>query len=325
MSIQQIEQYCGYSTLYTYKKLRRMRMNGWIIGETIHGNYKHGVRYQGKYFRISVPGIKILQEKGLPISHLAHHLKVNHIRVPYLLMTNDLFVDLARYGWSLVDSRDTKKRFQLNRKDGIQGLLKHEVTKIEYGIYVFLKGSTYKTIEGAIQEIHKYSYISDFMLFTRGSETFNKLASRLLENDNGNTVAKKSSIKLFPHTFGRQYLRHFWDEEQVLSYVERTYGIRRIEQMDRSEAAWDGMTTIVEYMDEEMYFINLMDSDLKKIFEIRQYRQEKYEKDGRKVLVLSQIPNHKEWLSEVHHVEYLTVDHRALASYMAEESKERQE
>jgi len=37
----------------------------------------------------------------------------------------------------------------------------------------------------------------------------------------------------------------------------------------------------------EKYLVNLLDTDLVKIYNIRQYRKEMYELDGRKVLIIS--------------------------------------
>ena len=313
LTTEQIERMFGMSRWYTYRKLRILREGRLIMSEPVRGYAK---KNQGKYHRISETGISCLKKQGMFVERQAHHLKVDDRMLPYLLTTNDLIVDLGKYGWGLTDSRDTKKRFSLNRSDNIQGLLEHGEENVEYGVYVFLRRTSEKNLQKTIRELRDYEDIGDYLLFTRGMESFLAIVEGLLSQEM--VVAKRNSIKILPHSFGRLYLRHFWNEKQVFAYAEQKFGIRMIRRLEPDEAMWEGMNTIVLHEGEEKYFVNLMDTDLKKIFAIKQYRKEKYEQDGRKVLVLSQIEQHRDWLSDIHHIDYVDVIPTELSEYLEE-------
>ncbi|KRG16848.1 hypothetical protein ACA29_02915 [Lederbergia galactosidilytica] len=82
-------------------------------------------------------------------------------------------------------------------------------------------------------------------------------------------------------------------------------GVGFKEELQGEAVKQDGLATVVWHEGKEKYFVNLLDTDLKKVFNMRQYRKEKYMQDGRHLLVLTQNGFHRELLEEIRHVELL--------------------
>ncbi|KIL74700.1 hypothetical protein SD78_1769 [Bacillus badius] len=330
LSTKQIEWMFNLSRWYTYEKLQTLRNRRLILSEPISGIKKKG--NLGKYHRISETGIACLKKQGVLVERQdkpirpAHKLKVSKWMLPYLLATNDLVVNLSDYGWKLTDSRETKARFGFNLGDNIQGLLKHRSSQQEYGIYMFFEHTSKKNIQKMIGEITRYKEIHHFIIFVRGKNIYREVINHLQEDEKA--VPKSRSLKILPHIFGINYLRYFWNEEQVLAYAERCLGVHVLKRLSPVETRWSALNTIVEHNGEEKYFLNLLDTDLSKIFSASQYRKERYEAEGRKLLVLKlkdknieqakneeEIEVKKDPFSHIQHVEYIDVTFDQLADY----------
>ncbi|KRG13890.1 hypothetical protein ACA30_13200 [Virgibacillus soli] len=315
MSTDQISRMFGMTTGYTYKKLHLLRRRKLVVSQPIRG-YVPRQRSQGKYHRISETGITCLKKHGMIVERQAYQLKVDKYHLPFVLLTNDLLVDLEPYGWVLSDSRETKTRFNLNRSDNIQGMLLNRHTLNEYGVYILSRNSSAKNLQKAIREIGDYEQIADYLVFTNGRESFETIVKGLLAEDDGSVVGKRKSIKVLPHGFGRKYLRHFDDETKVLEYAIMELGVGFKEELQGEAVKQDGLATVVWHEGKEKYFVNLLDTDLKKVFNMRQYRKEKYMQDGRHLLVLTQNGFHRELLEEIRHVDYLEVHPREVDEYL---------
>ncbi len=316
LTTEQIARKFGISMPYTYKKLYMMRKKKLLHSEPISG-YLNKQRSQGKYHRISETGISCLKKQGMFVERQAYQLKIDKYHLPYVLMTNDLLVDLEPHGWELSDSRDTKARFRLNRSDNIQGMLLNTHTRNEYGIYILNANMGPKNLQKTIREVGDYDQINDFLLFTSGSQTFETIVKALLEGDDGKVVAKRHSIKVLPHVFGRKYLSHFDDEDKVLRFAVSELGVSFKERLKGPSICHDGLDTIVWHEGEEKYFVNLLDTDLKKIHHMLRYRKESYREDGRKLLVLTHVDLHSKLLKEIFHIDYLAVHPSRVVDYLA--------
>lgn len=85
-----------------YKKIRILRNSRYISTHPISG-YLANQNRQGSYHRISEIGISCLREQGVPVERRADELRVNIRRLPFPLSTNDVMIDLERYGWEMND------------------------------------------------------------------------------------------------------------------------------------------------------------------------------------------------------------------------------
>ncbi|MFC3041607.1 replication-relaxation family protein [Virgibacillus xinjiangensis] len=308
LSTGQVSEFHGMSMPYTYRKLNILRNTGYIRSEPIRG-YIRGQSRQGNYHRISEAGIACLRKQGYPAERRADDLRVRRFHLPFVLTTNNILIKLEQAGWTVQDSRDVKKQYRLNRSTNVQG----RVTTpdgMAFVIYTFLHSTSAKNLQKIIREMEQHRFFDTYAFFTKGQESFSQVVDRLMDS---RVITECKSLKVFPQTFGINYLLAFRaNEEQVIR--ELAYrGILHVPASETDNTARghpDGLSQIVRYQGEEMYFLNLLDTDLIKIKHILQYRKDRYERNGRKVLVLTHPglrPKHESLLQHVHHVHFLEV------------------
>lgn len=85
LSTSQVRKIMDYGDKYVYKKLNKLRKEGYIISQHIRGNYILGQSRQGKYHRLSQKGLNYLKENGLETYLKADDLRARELRLPYLL------------------------------------------------------------------------------------------------------------------------------------------------------------------------------------------------------------------------------------------------
>ncbi|GAB3051310.1 replication-relaxation family protein [Virgibacillus ainsalahensis] len=321
LSTEQISEFHDMSMGYTYRKLNILRNTGYIRSKPIRG-YIKGQSRQGNYHRISESGIACLRKQGYPLERKADDLRVRRFHLPFLLSTNNILVKLEQAGWTVQDSRDVKKQFNLNRSNNVQGMITSP-TGIVFAIYTFLHSTSAKNLEKIIREIDQHRsdvitesgqrYFDAYAFFAKGKESFNQVVNRLMDS---RAIRECHSLKIFPQTFGINYLLAFQgDEQQLMKALENQYHNvlsfhPSFKTRIKSRGHPDGLSQIVQYRGEEMYFVNLLDTDVVKITNILQYRKDRYERIGRKVLVLTHPGlrhKHAELLQHVHHAEFLEV------------------
>ena len=163
--------------------------------------------------------------------------------------------------------------------------------------------------------------VSNPILFAKSVASYMTIVEHL--STNTSIVVQCQSLKVFPYTFAKYYLRHFEDEENVMKFLEdyEIYDLSfKTDFKDTRKKTYDGLERIVRHEGEEKYLINLLDTDLVKIYNIRQYRKEMYELDGRKVLVITTpMTGHtrEQLLGEVHHIDFLEIDTGDLINYLS--------
>ncbi|MFC5591689.1 replication-relaxation family protein [Sporosarcina soli] len=318
LSTEQIMRRYELSRWYTYKKLRILRNSRLISTHPISG-YLVNQKRQGSYHRISEIGISCLREQGVPVERRADQLRVNIRHLPFLLSTNDVMIDLETYGWEMKDSRSVKEKFELNRGANVQGMLKSP-RGTEYLFYTFLHGVGMKNLMKVSKELMDVSN-PNYILFAKSAASYMKIVEHL--STNVSVIVQCQSLKVFPYTFAKYYLRHFEDESNVMKFLEdyEIYDLSfKTDFKDTRKKKYDGLERIVRHEGEEKYLINLLDTDLVKIYNIRQYRKEMYELDGRKVLVITTPMTrhtHEQLLGEIRHIDYLEIDSGDLIDYLS--------
>jgi|GEM_PF-3244815 len=320
LSTEQISKFHDMTMPYTYRKLNILRNTGYIKSEPIRGYIKSQSR-QGNYHRISETGIACLRKQGYPVERRADDLRVRRFHLPFVLSTNNILVKLEQAGWTVQDSRNVKRQYNLNRSSNVQGIITSPAGPA-FTIYTFMHSTSAKNLAKIIREMDQHQsdvttktgerYFDAYAFFARGQESYDQVVNRLLDS---RAIRECESLKVFPQTFGIQYLLTFRASETALqkeSEHQFKNDLSFMSDHTNSEGRHhpEGLNQIVQYQGDEMYFINLLDTDVVKIKHILQYRKDRYERDGRKVLVLTHPglrPKHEELLQHVHHVEFLDV------------------
>src|SRR5699024_4883397 len=112
------------------------------------------------------------------------------------------------------------------------------------------------------------------------------------------------------------------DNKQMHQSFINKQGIKILESYSNKSSSESKVVYdyLVSHNGEEKYFIDLLDNDLMKIHDLKYYRKEDYERDGRKVLVLTSSADvhlnfHKKILHAVHHTDYLRIHPRQVPTH----------
>lgn len=308
MTTQQLSRRHNYSVSHMYKKTQKLRKEGYILTHTIKG-YIPGKKRQGDYHRISAKGISLLKEINYPVEYEADDLRVNQYRLPYLLSTNDLLIDMERYGWDVIDSREIKERHDLNRGANLHGALFSPDERV-YPFYIFIGPVSIKNLNKIVQEVSSYEF-PHMIMFTKSRESFDQVLESFSNNSD---IVKYRTFRVLPYGFAKYYLPFFDNTNNLMGFLS-SYGVEE-QEVSNIFRLPDGLRTVVKHEGEEKFLINLLDNDLKKIYQIKNYRKEHYETDGRRVLVVTHMKEtHKELLQYIHHIDYLEIDYSEIQEY----------
>lgn len=310
MSIEQLVKRSTYTLGTMYHKVSDLQKRGLILAGDIRGFTVEGGR-RGRYYRISNKGITLLKEWGYDVTYTADDLRVSDYRVPILLETNDLFFDFSSQGWSIMDSRATKNVYELNRGDNLHGMITSPRHK-KYPFYIFLNNTSDKHITRISREVNRYSF-SDIILFVNSKAIFQKVFVEMLREAD---IFTYRSFRILPLGFGKRYLLHYDDEELLLDYLEDNYDLI-VTSASKDKNSRDGFTTTVKYKGKKYYLVNMLDHNLSNIHHIHQYTNERYERSGKRLLLLTDgTVNYPEFLrGNTSFIDFLQIDNRSLMAY----------
>lgn len=319
LSTSQVRKIMDYGDKYVYKKLNKLRKEGYIISQNIRGNYILGQSRQGKYHRLSQKGLNYLKQHGLITEQTANDLRVRDNRLPYLLVGNELSIDLEESGWIFKDSREIKKLDSVNRGDVLHGTLTNPNSDKEYLIYVLLQSVQPEMLKQIKNEINRIP-ITNALVITRGVQSFKTTISTFNEKDN--PLIKGGSIKVLPFQFAKYYLKISTDHIPNHEAFLQELGIKPLNDFSNKNVFETNINFdyLVNFKNEEMYYVDLLDNDLMKLRMLKEYRHERYKRDGRRVLVLTSNADfhrelHREFLDVLHHVHLLPLNLNSVISF----------
>lgn len=331
LTIEQLSRMHKKSKQYMYLKLHHMRESGFVEKKAIHNDI-NDKKVRGWYMKITTKGLKVLKERGYTITRRADKNDVRAGHIYYVLAANDILLDIKDYGWELEDGREVKAKYNRNRGELLDGAFVSPSTNQSYVFYVLLGVGKGHVIpiesqrERLLKELQGHSnsaknvyegqnVISDYIFFCKEKAWYSYLVSNLYETENGLFVARSRSVKIMPLLFGKYLMRILnnpSEEEnfinELLRYLEREWQNKRTFEptiygnFSRSYL-FDGDTS-------ETYVVNMLDMDMKKLFKISYYNDDRFREDGaRRVIVL--IPEGtKEVLKRrvnYRHVDYVEV------------------
>lgn len=294
----------NYPQWYLYKKLSELERRGYIHSYYTSGYAKSSLQ-QGKYYRLGQRGIEVLEESGYTIVYSADELRVSEYYLPYLLSANELLIELESSGWWLLDSRETKERYGLNRNDNIHGTLVSP-KGIYYPFMVIVNPLGIRNLGKLRSEVSRYPF-SDLLIFTRTPSGFEQVIDTFSENSD---VYRYRTFRILPYSFSKYYLRKYDDHVNVLTYCEKELDLGLLDETPRFRFAISDVS-VVEHEGAEKYLVNLLDNDLRKVHALRGYHHDHYKRDGRRILLLTNdnlSAVHRNLLRHVHHIDYLSLD-----------------
>lgn len=310
LTTEQLSRRFNYSIRYMGRLIRRLRADNLIISEKVKG-YRKKNRQQGNYHRITTKGIRLLNQADFSTSRSADQLRVSDYHLAYVLSANDLVIDLEPFGWKFMNSRDTKRKKELNRGDNIHGTLFSPEGK-EYGFYIFIGEVTPKNMAKIKKEVSRNGQtFSNIIIFAKTPSIFKKVIDEFY---NSTDIVSYFAFRIFPYEFAKNYLITLDYEDNLMDFI-RIFDIDYFPEAKIDNAPM-GLDAVVMHEGEEKYFVNMLDNDLTKLHPIINYRKERYELDGRRVLVVTNMDDiYRDILKDIHHVDFVDITRTELTDY----------
>ncbi|MGP4073740.1 hypothetical protein ACTWQB_14440 [Piscibacillus sp. B03] len=257
--------------------LGELRKKGYIKTSLLKGT-REG-RKGHPYHRITKHGLKILLDHGYEVDEDVENLYLRPQQLKYVLTANDIMMELEPFGWTTLDSRGVKKKYNMDRRSNILGELQAPDGRT-FGFYVLEQNADVRTI-GRIQgEIKEYqNVINDFIIFAKGESSYDKFLFYGQENE----VATGYNIKLISLKVGLELLSQFPFEKEYITWLSECFNFKYKDQLEESER--QSFKTLIEFEGEEMYLVDMTYSDLSVARSINNYNISGYRWEKRRLLV----------------------------------------
>ncbi|SOC21525.1 hypothetical protein SAMN05880501_1136 [Ureibacillus xyleni] len=314
---QLMHRHSSNSVAYLNKVLTQLRKASLIRSATQTGS--RGKKKGHSFHAITMRGIGALHHNGHFVDEsFADNYLSEQLRY-YVLSANDILMS-ANDSWQVLDSRATKKVFNLGSRTQIQGALT-DGNKESYGMYVLSEAPVTQTI-GKIQSeiMERAGTIKNYVVFGKGKkglESFMEIA--MTKTTTRDFLYTGYALKVLPFKLGQELVKTFdsfsaW-EQALLEHLAKEKGFKIIQSewsvRKDGERLADGLTdttratvpehplfkTIVEYDGQHYFYVNLIDLDLKKIRAIQTYSEADTRRYGVNMLVGTSMKLQEQFLT----------------------------
>ncbi len=194
-------------------------------------------------------------------------------------------IELRKEGWEMWNSRRVKKKYNLDDRMNILGVLISPKGE-QYGFYVMEDG-IYSNTLGKIQSEIKmnHSIINNYIVFARGQNAYNEFVKRAMDEEKPLNTGHK--LKILPFTTGLKFLGKYPDKTEWIKQMADHFGFE-IASMEKTEKR-QTFDTIIKYKGKEMYLVDLTDTNITTIHAINSYNERAYDWENRRRLLISSL------------------------------------
>lgn len=274
---------------YVNVVLHNLRKTGYIKSSILSKSRKGRKGYA--YHMITETGKECLARHDLSVEGTDRNIYLHEYQIPNLLLANEVLIEYEMMGWQVWDSRKVKSEYRMDYRSNIHGLLISPSGK-RYGLYALETRVTQNVVGRIQQEIIKYqNQIKNYMVLAKGADSFNLFVEMGFREDAKEGKRPLVTIgDLIIESFYINFMkrRNFENETDWLYRLCEQLEIKLISIEPRESR--QSFPVIVEYKGEEMYLVDVTDSDLNKYQSIKAYNQAIASKNwdkNRKVLAVS--------------------------------------
>lgn len=261
---------------YVNKVLWKLRTKKLIKSHTLSKSRKGKKGYS--YHRLTEIGIECLAKHEMSIEGQSSlsSLYVKPRQVPYILMLNDIVVDLTNSKWKVWDSRYVKNKYNLDKRMNIQGLMVSPDQQ-DYGLYVLGNDVNSQTI-GKIQSeirLNSTSHLNNYIVVAKGLKSYMDFIKKAVEVEKENDIKVNklitgNPIKVYLY---KPFILHSLAFEDELDWIKTLceFLSLKLKSTTIPEGERQSFPYIVEYEGKEYYLVDLTDSDLQKYYDIEVY------------------------------------------------------
>lgn len=290
LTTQQIKKYYFKSNAYAYRRMYLLKKDGLIEGSS-------WVRWGGKSmstYQITDRGIYLLQREGKIENNIrrARDNMLNETQLNYVIDVNEVYLQLKPYGWSMLDSREVKRKYEMNRANLVQGILKDSMGK-GYGIYVVENEPHEITVKRILTEIRD-SDITDYIVFCKGKSSYNTIKQQVSEMG----VVVGGSLCVLPYNNGIRILKALRSDAHIEN-LYRQYGeVKLIPN-------FGSIRHMIIHNGEPKLITQLLTGDLMIRDELYYYNRDRYAASKKKIVVLAWRDQQAEFLERFSHYPHI--------------------
>src|SRR5699024_5612846 len=318
VTMEQFRMISGYGKSYTFEKSREYQRVGALTSKEIKSSDFYTAKNrdrQGKYLSLTERGMKYIYDYGYEVTSTSRvNRGVNAERISAILKTNDLVLGIKPFGWHFLDGRDAKRRYKTNVKNALlHGLFIPPSEKREFGFYMLMSEDNERTVDLIKQQTPDFPQLSNVIIATR-TPTAVQTAVKQLDVETlryyGQNISKLQvggKLIVLPIMFALIYLPISKDNVDKHKQFLESLNYQILVDMDNHELVEKNDFTkrrfdyVVrnDYFEannehNDFYLVDMLDNDLTKLRNIANYSDEEYQRDGRKVIVLTtNQPFHK--------------------------------
>ncbi|AYB41754.1 hypothetical protein D5F52_26740 (plasmid) [Brevibacillus laterosporus] len=261
---------------YTYLRLHQLKMAGLVECWPL---VNEEGRKNGACYCNTDKGINILIERGLIdstgskrntiIRKSSKNRPSKRIRKS-IIEHNGIFLALENVGWEYIEQRDYKRIRGLNRGSVIKGGIK-SIDGKEYALYILEKTPREFTLEKIIFEL-KNSSLKNIIILMKGKRYYNQIV-------NDKQIINEE-LNILPFRIGVKILKRFPSEASIVKLFTSLGEVSIVRNRHMF-----GKYVVTTRTGEQKYICNYLLGDEMAIRFLKKYTWDRYELDGKKVVL----------------------------------------
>ncbi|WP_163539230.1 hypothetical protein [Gracilibacillus sp. YIM 98692] len=284
---------------YVEQVLMGLRKDGFIKTDTLRRSRKgikgypvHQITEKGRdAIQRYIPRDDELQHIGLQ--------KVKEHQMPQILLANEVFFEYKRVGWVIWDSRIVKKKYKLDYRYHIQGMVISKEGK-RYAIYAFDRGLNENVVGKVQKEViqqDKANGIHNNIFLFKGIESYGKFIDyglRKVETRNSEGYELRPPLQtvgeiiIEPYTLHMQKLTKGISKQDWFQRLCDFFDIKITQnKLHKKRQAFE---TIGEYQGQEFFVVDLTDGDINKYHSIKAYSQSEQSWNNNRMIMVFMLP-----------------------------------
>jgi DNA-binding PadR family transcriptional regulator len=280
---------------YAYKYLSTMKKNELL---TDRMDIRQSIR-KAKIYTCTDKAIELLEKNGLIDKRRLAKDNAPLTKLRYTVQTNELYSVLTPYGIKVMDSREWKAKWNMDRNT----LVRAGITMVddrEIGVYMFFSseqlsgaGLSDSMLERFKREYKKFSQSNRIAVICYDQNIYKRIIKAV---DSDKEMMKRKELMIIPYgknNFGLNLLLLHRSE------VERKYDLETIlnarlnkEHPSLDNKNQDFASYIGDHGDKETYVVDFLSMNRPVLHHLEtHYHQDAYSKDGKQVEIVCWMPN----------------------------------
>ncbi|MBG9790984.1 replication-relaxation family protein [Brevibacillus laterosporus] len=265
------------SKRYTYLRLHQLKKAGYVESRPLinEEGYKRGA-----YYSVTKKGIDTLVHKGkIDSSSVGDHSTIirracknrpSRKEIKSMIERNSIYLILEKAGWTIIESRDFKRINGLNRGSVVKGGIRTDDGK-EYALYVLAKTPRKYTVKKILTEL-KNSHIRNVIILMKSTVAYQEIITerRLILDE----------MNILPYKIGLNILKKFPSDRSFVNIFTNFGVVSNV--LNKHQF---GKYLMITPSGEEKYICNYLLGDEMAIRFLKKYTWDRYELDGKKVVL----------------------------------------